>query len=91
MSDYEILCFVKLGLQHRPTGKTRHYLGTAQVPPAAMLNIVKYPDDEGFYLLHIDEDGNEIADTYHDSLEAAKQQANWEYSVRVEEWKPKNH
>ena len=91
MSDYEILCSIRLGLQHSATGKTPHYFGDAQLPPATTLSIVKFPDDSGFYLLYLDADGNETTDTYHDTIEAAKDQANWEYGVKAEEWNAKTH
>jgi hypothetical protein len=37
-------------------------------------------------LIHLDAGGRELTDTYHDDLEAALAQAEWELGVRSEEW-----
>lgn len=42
--------------------------------------------DPGYYLLYLDESGEEITDTYHDSLEKALDQAKWEFNVEPDEW-----
>jgi hypothetical protein len=34
----------------------------------------------------LDSSGNEITDTYHDSLEDALAQANWEFDIEFDEW-----
>jgi len=86
MNDYIILKQVVLGPQHVPTGKTHHYDGEKELPRAAMLKIVKYDDEDGFYLLHFDADGIEITDTFHESVEDALAQAEWEYRVKLGEW-----
>jgi hypothetical protein len=48
--------------------------------------IAQLPPDEGFYLLYLDANGDEITDTYHESLEKALSQAKWEFNVEVDEW-----
>jgi hypothetical protein len=86
MSNYLVLQRVRLSARHQPTGKTRHYHGAMPIPAPAELLIVRYPDDSGFYLLHFDEKGNELTDTYHDTLEDAQTQADWEFHVKSDEW-----
>jgi hypothetical protein len=91
MSDYLIHRRLALNPGHVPTGKTRHYLGTpdnrVELPPPKQLMIVQIPPDlEGFYLLYLDDKGNELTDTYHDSLEQAQAQAVWEFGVDPDEW-----
>ncbi len=46
------------------------------LPVPHSLQIVKYPDDRG----------NELTDTYHDRHQGAIDQANWEFSIKPEEW-----
>jgi hypothetical protein len=77
---------VRLGPEHRPTGKTRHYLGAVELPPASMLRIMRYPNEPGFYLLYFDDNDNELTDTFHDTLEGAFKQAEFEYGVEPDEW-----
>ena len=56
-----------------PTGKTRHSVGGAVAPAPARLVIAQAT--QGYYLLHIDEHGEEITDTFHDSVGDAMKQA----------------
>ena len=86
MSDYSVLKQIKLSARHRPTGRTRHYFGNQLLPAPAMLQITKYADDPGFYLLYFDPDGKELTDTYHDSVEQAMAQATREFGVEPAEW-----
>lgn len=86
---------IKLGSEHSATGKTRHTQGnltpeglvsTSELPPPHELVIAQLPPDEGYYLLYLDDLGNEITDTYHDSLGQALAQAEFEFRVQPEEW-----
>lgn len=86
MTDYIIVARITLGAHHLPTGKTRHRYGTLEIPPPSTLAIANYPDAPGFYLLHFDKEGNELTDTYHESVEEAKAQAEWEFGIQPGEW-----
>lgn len=86
MPDYSLLRRVRLDPSHQPTGRTRHYLGEEELPPPVELRIVQYPGDSGYYLFYCDDSGTELTDTYHDSLEEAFDQAEWEFQVRPDEW-----
>ena len=86
MADYQVIRRVSLGSQHPPTRNTTHLIGEEVAEPAASLQIVKHPGDRGYYLLYFDENGREFTDTYHDTLQGAMSQAEWEYRVRPEEW-----
>jgi hypothetical protein len=90
MNNLIVLKQIVLDAKHTPTGKTKHSSGNEELPPAAMLQIVKYEDVEGFYLLYLDADGNELTDTFHDTLERAFAQAEWEYRVKPNEWETVN-
>jgi hypothetical protein len=77
-----------VSLEGRPaSGRTRHTLNGVEIEPAASLRILQYAEDPGFYLMHFDASGREIADTYHDSIEQAMEQAEWEYNVKPAEWR----
>ena len=86
MSAYKVLRRIRLSPQHGPTGNTRHVRGGQPLPPPHELKVVQYPEDEGFYLLHFDARGEELTDTYHESIEDALAQADWEFNVRADEW-----
>lgn len=78
----------------RITGKTKHWIGTVQDgPPQPVeeltdrVRTVRIEATEGtFYLLRLDADGGVVADTWHESLEAAKRQAELEYGILDEDW-----
>jgi len=95
-ADYVVHRRIVLTPRHVPTGKTRHTVGTwsedeglvpgVELPTPHELMIAQILPDQGYYLFYLDEGGNEISDTYHDSLERALAQANWEFGVGEDEW-----
>lgn len=86
MSKPIIVREIRLGPLHKPTGNTCHRSGLDLIPPTIMLKIAKFSDTVGFYLLHYDNDGNEITDTFHETVEDAIAQAEWEYGIKENEW-----
>jgi hypothetical protein len=74
------------------TGNTTHLQG---VRPAGDLEVTRVPDpktvevveQEGaIYLLRLDDRGECIADTWHETVEAAKAQANFEFGIEDGDW-----
>jgi hypothetical protein len=56
--------------------------------PAAGLAICVYETgDEGFYLFYCDEEWRVVTDTWHETLEDAKSQAEFEYEGVNESWR----
>jgi hypothetical protein len=88
--DPVVLARVRLGKNHRPTGRTKHFLGLGsdqtEIAAPVELRITKYDDTDGFYLFYCDDDGTELTDTYHDTASDAMNQAEWEFNVRPDEW-----
>ena len=83
-------CFCRLeagnaGNHHLRPGRTRHRIDGKDFPPFVSLEIAQYPADGGFYLLHICGNGA-VADTYHESMEEAMHQAEFEFGVQATEW-----
>jgi hypothetical protein len=80
---------VKLKEHHLNPGRTKHTLsdekGLRPFPPFTSLAITQYGNEPGYYLMHICED-NTGTDTFHEPLEEALHQAEWEFEVRPEEW-----
>jgi hypothetical protein len=75
------------------TGKTTHLQGA---PAGGLIEVTKLPDpktvevveqDGSFFLLRLDEQGECVADTWHETIEAAKAQANFEYGIEEGDWK----
>jgi hypothetical protein len=77
----------------RVTGKTKHFLGTlvegvprplGPLPPPDWVGISEV--HEGYLLLHFNAAGSCITDTWHESLEAAKSQAQFEFEIASSDW-----
>jgi hypothetical protein len=75
------------------TGKTRHSIGTLidgvptpveELPTSEWVEISE--EDGAFYLFHLDADGVCFADTWHPTLDEAKQQASFEFGIEPEDW-----
>jgi hypothetical protein len=62
-----------------PTSRTRHVVEGEAEGAFAALAIGRYPDAEGYYLFYLDPSGDAVTDTYHDTLEGAVAQADYEY------------
>jgi hypothetical protein len=58
--------------------------GLVEVLPVVHVRIEA--DDLGFYLFRFDESGQMVADTWHQSLEEAKDQARFEYMIADDDW-----
>lgn len=75
------------------TGKTRHALGTIiEGTPLAVQDLpmpawVEIVEEEGaFYLLYFNAEGTCLTDTWHETLAAAKRQAQFEFEISPTEW-----
>src|SRR2546429_373327 len=96
MTNYSFHRRIVLKPHHVRTGKTRHTQATwsdseglirgAELPVPHELMITQIKPDPGYYLLYLDANGNEITDTYHETLESAMEQAKWEFNVEPNEW-----
>jgi hypothetical protein len=50
------------------------------------LVIAQLPPDGGYYLLYLNNQGDELTDTYHETLDKALNQAKWEFEIEPDEW-----
>ena len=75
------------------TGKTRHFIGDLVDGTPMSVENVRTPEwveisevDGAYYLFHLDAEGVCFADTWHQTLEEAKQQAAFEFGIEAKEW-----
>lgn len=71
----------------RHTDKCRHFVAGQLMEPAAGLAICQYADGPGFYLLYCDDAWDVVTDTWHESMERAMGQAEFEYEGIGRSWK----
>jgi hypothetical protein len=66
----------------QPTGKTRHVVGGDEVGDFAAVAIARYDEEPtGVYLFYCDRGWNVVTDTWHEDVESAVQQANFEFGL----------
>lgn len=79
IDDARVICYTRIDGRHRHTGNTRQIVAGQLVGPANGLAICQYPGDEAFYLFGCDATWCSVTDTWHESLEDAQHQAEFEY------------
>ncbi len=89
LDDAEILFWTILDHRHKSTGETKHFINGSYQTDFHGLVIAKYEEEEGTYLFYCDSDWNVLTDTYHESIEAAKEQAEFEFQGAKGTWKIK--
>jgi hypothetical protein len=72
---------------YKDTGNTVSYVNGEPMPMPDSLTIAELgPEFEGYYLFYHDDKGDVMTDTYHDSLDAAFRQAQFEYDIPRGAW-----
>lgn len=72
--------------RHRHTGNCRQIVAGELMGAAAGLAICRYDGDTSFYLFGCDREWNVLTDTWHETLEDAKAQAEFEYAGVSATW-----
>ena len=75
----KVYYYLKIEKNHRPTGNTKQIVNGELMRPAYGLAICKYDNQIGYYLFGCDENWQSITDTYHNSVEDAMKQGEFEY------------
>lgn len=75
----KVICFAFIDSRVQPTGNCEQIVGSVLQGPAAGIAICQYGGDGCFYLFGCDPDWHSATDTWHESLEDAKHQAEFEY------------
>jgi len=81
-----VVCFTPIDQRHRHTGNCRQIVGGVLIGPMAGLAICQYAGDTTYYLFGCDQDWRTVTDTWHQTLEEAKQQAEFEYEGVTSTW-----
>jgi hypothetical protein len=73
-----VVAHARLDARQRPTGNAYHHANGAVPGPAAGLAICRL-EEGGFYLFGCDAEWNPVTDTWHETLDDALHQAEFEY------------
>jgi hypothetical protein len=84
-----VLCWASTaGARH--TARTTHRAGGLLLAAAPYLAICQYPGQTEYYLFYCDAQWNVQTDTAHATVEAAKDQAEFEYEGVSAFWSPRS-
>jgi hypothetical protein len=81
-----VVCYTPIDSRHRHTGNTKQIVGGVVLGPASGLAICQFSGDSAFYLFGCDREWNSLSDTWHETLEDAKEQAEFEYEGTNSTW-----
>jgi len=72
--------------RHRPTGNCRQVVNGEAQGTASGLALCQYDGETAYYLFGCDAKWNAVTDTWHETLEGALQQAEFEYEGVTATW-----
>lgn len=81
-----VVCFTPIDGRHQPTGECRQIVAGIVQGPASTLAICQYKGEDCFYLFGCDADWNSVTDTWHETLDNALGQAEFEYVGVSKTW-----
>lgn len=81
-----VVCYSPIDHRHRPTGACTHTAAGIVRSSFSALAIGRYEGEEGFYLFYCDETWCTVTDTWHQTLDDAMRQAEFEYAGVSATW-----
>jgi len=84
-----LVCYLIPDSRHKKTGNTKHWVDGQLLEEIFGLAICNYENSNGFYLFYCDKNWETITDTFHDTVEDAKDQAEFEFSNTISTWTDK--
>jgi hypothetical protein len=81
-----VICFTPIDERHRPTGNCKQIVSGVLQGPAVGLAIGQYAGEDGYYLFGCDAGWSPVTDTWHQTVEDAKAQAEFEYAGVSATW-----
>ena len=86
VDNAKLIAYLVLTDSNIRTGNTRHIVGGSLIKNFYGLAICQYENDKGFYLFYCDSSWKTITDTHHETIEDAKDQAEFEYTNIENNW-----
>lgn len=86
IGNADLIAYLILTSKHTKTNNTKHYVSGQLLTGISILTICKYVNDAGYYLFYCGSDWKEFTDTYHDSMEDAMDQAEFEFANTHGDW-----
>jgi len=85
IGNARVVCYAVVNLS-LPTSNTQHIVNGKLFNTVYGLAICQYKPGDGYYLFYCTDDWAEVTDTWHETVEDAKDQAEFEYSGIINNW-----
>lgn len=82
----KVVLYTLIDDKHKHTEKCKQIVAGVLMGKVVGLAICQYEDDSGFYLFGCDQDWQTLTDTWHETIKAAKDQAEFEYEGVTATW-----
>lgn len=82
----KVICFTPIDARHRHTGNCKQIVSGVVQGAADGLAIYQYRGENSFYLFSCDSQWMTLTDTWHQTLQEAKEQAEFEYAGVSDTW-----
>jgi len=86
VGNAKVICYTTIDARHRHTGNTKQVVNGVVLGSAAGLAICQCGKDGSFYLYGCDANWNVRSDTWHEDLESALCQGEFEYEGTTQTW-----
>ena len=81
-----MICYSPIDERHRFTGACKQIVAGQLMGAMAGLAICQYEGEDAFFLFGCDQEWNSLTDTWHQTLDDAKHQAEFEYEGVSNTW-----
>ena len=81
-----MVCYSPIDQNHRSTGGCKQIVAGQLMGSMSGLAICQYDGEDAFYLFGCDADWQTVTDTWHQTLDDAKRQAEFEYEGINKTW-----
>lgn len=85
IGNARVVCYAVINLA-LPTGNTQHFVNGKLFNAAYGLAICENKPGDGYYLFSCTDNWAEVTDTWHETIEDAKDQAEFEYAGISNNW-----
>jgi len=82
----KVICYTPIDDRHKFTGNCKQIVAGKLMGTMAGLAICQYDKNDAFYLFGCTADWNSVTDTWHQTVEEAKGQAEFEYQGTIHTW-----
>lgn len=86
VGTFPVVCYSPIDERHRFTANTKQWVGDTLMGAMVGLAICQPTGARGFFLFGCDSEWGVLTDTWHQSLDEAKDQAEYEYEGIRQTW-----